>query len=154
MKNYKFKAKIEPSDGGGAFVTFPYDTEQEFGTKGKVPVQARLDGVPYTGSLMTCGGPYHQLGVLKAIRQQIGKAPGDTIEVEVWRDGTERSLDVPDALLKRMKEEELLPFFEGLSFTHRKEYCRWIGEAKKEETRLKRLEKAIEMLRKKIKTPG
>jgi uncharacterized protein YdeI (YjbR/CyaY-like superfamily) len=53
-----------------------------------------------------------------------------------------------------MKQEGLLSFFEGLSFTHRKEYCRWITEGKKEETRLKRLEKAVEMLRKKIRTPG
>jgi len=53
-----------------------------------------------------------------------------------------------------MNEEGVLPFFEGLSFTHRKEYCRWIDEAKKEETRVRRVEKAIEMLRKGIRTPG
>jgi hypothetical protein len=34
MKKYKFKAKIEAGDGGGAYVLFPYDTSQEFGTKG------------------------------------------------------------------------------------------------------------------------
>jgi uncharacterized protein YdeI (YjbR/CyaY-like superfamily) len=53
-----------------------------------------------------------------------------------------------------MKTEKLLPFFEKLSYTHRKEYCRWLTEAKKEETRQARLVKAIEMLRKGIKTPG
>ena len=52
-----------------------------------------------------------------------------------------------------MKKEGLLPFFEKLSYTHRKEYCRWITEAKKEETRSQRLEKAVEMLKKGIKTP-
>jgi uncharacterized protein YdeI (YjbR/CyaY-like superfamily) len=41
-----------------------------------------------------------------------------------------------------------------LSFTHRKEYCRWITEAKKEETRLERLEKAVEILKKGVRTPG
>ena len=56
--------------------------------------------------------------------------------------------------LRLLEKERLLPFFEGLSFTHRKEYCRWITEAKKEETRLRRLEKAVEMLRKGVKTPG
>ena len=54
---------------------------------------------------------------------------------------------------KSIKKEGLLPFFEKLSYTHRKEYCRWITEAKKEETRLRRLEKAIEMLKKGVKTP-
>ncbi len=40
MKKYKFKAKIEAGDGGGAYVLFPYDTEKEFATKRKVPVKA------------------------------------------------------------------------------------------------------------------
>jgi uncharacterized protein YdeI (YjbR/CyaY-like superfamily) len=41
-----------------------------------------------------------------------------------------------------------------LSYTHRKEYSRWISEAKKEETRQRRLEKAVEMLKKGVKTSG
>jgi hypothetical protein len=154
MKRYKFKAKIEASDGGGAYVLFPYDTEEEFATRGKVPVKATLNGMPYEGSLMTCGGSHHMLAVLKAIRQQIGKGPGDIIAVEVWKDEASRALEVPASFNKLMKEEGLLPFFEGLSHTHRKEYCRWIAEARKEETQLKRLEKAIEMLRNGVRTPG
>ena len=39
MKKYKFKAKIEAGDGGGAYVLFPYDTEKEFATQGKVSRQ-------------------------------------------------------------------------------------------------------------------
>jgi len=57
MKKYKFKAKIEAGDGGGAYVLFPYDTGTEFATKGKVPVKATFDGVPYTGSLFKYGKP-------------------------------------------------------------------------------------------------
>jgi hypothetical protein len=153
MKTYKFRAKIEPSDGGGAYVLFPYDTEAEFATKGKVPVKAKLNGVPYSGSLITCGGPHHMLAVVKAIREETGKRPGDVIDVEVWKDDGSREVEVPSAFAQLMKKEGLLPFFEGLSLTHRKEYCRWIAEAKKEETRLKRLEKAIEMLGKEVRTP-
>jgi hypothetical protein len=77
MKIYRFKAKIEAGDGGEAFVLFPYDTEAEFATKGKVPVKATLNGAPYRGSLMTCGGPHHMLAVLKgdtrANRQEAGR---------------------------------------------------------------------------------
>jgi hypothetical protein len=154
VKRYTFKAKIEAGEGGGAFVLFPYDTKAEFGTRGNVPVKATLGGVTYTGSLTACGGPHHMLGVLKAIRQQTGKGPGDMIDVAIWKDEEKRTVEVPAAFEKLMKKEGLLPFFEGLSFTHRKEYCRWVAEAKKEETRLKRLEKAIEMLRKGVRTPG
>jgi Domain of unknown function (DUF1905) len=85
MKKYKFKAKIESSDGGGAYVLFPYDTEKEFATKGKVPVNATFDGVPYSGSLIKYGNPLHMLGMPKTIREQIGKGPGDMVEVVVLR---------------------------------------------------------------------
>ena len=126
---------------------FPYDTEKEFATKGKVPVKATFDGVPYTGSLIKYGNPQHMLGVLKAIRERTGKAPGDTIEVVVWKDEPVRSLDLPPQFEELMKKEGLLPVFEKLSHTHRRQYCLWIAEAKKEETRLKRLKKGIEMLK-------
>ncbi len=154
MKKYKFKAKIEAGDGGGAYVLFPYDTGKEFATKGKVPVKATFNGVPYQGSLIKYGNPLHSLGILKAIREQIGKGPGDTIEVVVWKDEEVRTIEVPAQFENLMKKEGLLPVFKKLSYTHRKEYCRWITEAKKQETRLKRLEKAIEMLKKGVSTPG
>ena len=153
MKRYKFKAKIEAGVGGGAFVFFPYDVEKEFATNRKVAVKATLGGVPYAGSLTACGGPHHMLGVLKAIREKTGKGVGDVIEVEVWKDDAERTVEVPAKFEELMKREGLLPFFEGLSYTHRKEYCRWIAEAKKEETQLRRLAKAVEMLREGVRTP-
>jgi Domain of unknown function (DUF1905) len=86
MKKYKFEAKIEAGDGGGAYVLFPYDTQQEFATRGKIPIKATIDGVPYTGSLIKYGSPQHMLPVLKAIRAQIGKGPGDAIQVVLWKD--------------------------------------------------------------------
>jgi Domain of unknown function (DUF1905)/Bacteriocin-protection, YdeI or OmpD-Associated len=154
MNKYKFKAKIEAGGGGGAYVLFPYDTEKEFATKGRVPVKATFDGVPYTGSLVKYSNPLHMLGMLKAVREQTGKGPGDTVEVVVWKDEEVRTVELPVEFEKLMKKAGLLQVFNKLSYTHRKEYCRWITEAKKEETRLKRLEKAIEMLRKGVSTPG
>ena len=85
MKKFKFTAKIEASDGGGAFVFFPLDVEEAFGTRGKVKVKATFDGVAYEGSLLKYGFPRHVLGLLKAIRAQIGKGPGDSVEVVVWK---------------------------------------------------------------------
>ena len=64
------------------------------------------------------------LAVVKAIREETGKRPGDLIEVEVWRDYAPRTVDVPAALEKLLKKEGLLGSFEQLSATHRREYCR------------------------------
>lgn len=153
MKKYRFQAKINEADGGGAYVLFPFDVAKEFGTTGKVPVKTTFNGVPYTGSLIKYGNPLHMLPVLKAIREQSGTAPGDMVAVELWKDEEVRTLEVPAQLADAMKRQGVRPLFDRLSYTHRKEYCRWITEAKKEETRQKRLEKAVEMLKNGVKTP-
>jgi Bacteriocin-protection, YdeI or OmpD-Associated/Domain of unknown function (DUF1905) len=154
MKTYRFKARIEPGVGGGAAVPFPFSVQQEFGVRGSVPVKSTLDGVAYCGSLMKCGDGPHLLGVLKTIRDQIGKGPGDSIDVVVWKDDEVRTVAVPAEFEKLLKREKLWVDFEKLSYTHRKEYVRWIAEARKEETRQNRMAKTVTMLRNKVKTPG
>jgi hypothetical protein len=155
MKKYVFKAKLEDAKAGGhGFVYFPYDAKEEFGTRGRVAVKATFDGAAYRGSLVKYGPPQHMLPVVRGILEQIGKGAGDTIDVVVWKDEEVRTVDVPAEFEKLLKKEKLWAGFEKLSYTHRKEYCRWIAEAKKEETRQRRLEKAVEMLHKGVKTPG
>lgn len=154
MKTYTFKARIDAAMGGGAGVAFPYDVQKEFGTRANIPVNATFDGVPYRGSLVKCGPGPHVLGLLKAIRAKIGKGPGDVVEVVVWKDSQVRTVEVPDEFETLMKGEGVLPIFEELSYTNRKEYVRWVTEAKREETRQARLAKSIEMLRSGVKTPG
>jgi len=156
MKKYKFKAPIERPVGatGGTCVFFPYDVQEEFGTKGRVPVKVTFNGVPYTGSMIKYGAPQHMLPVLKGIREQTGKGPGDTIEVVVWKDESERVIMIPAALKALLKKEGPLAGFEKLSYTHRKEYVKWIEDAKKEETRQNRMAKAVAMLKQRVKTPA
>jgi hypothetical protein len=154
MKKYTFKATIQPGIGGGSGVVFPYDVEQEFGTRSAIPIKSTIDGIPYTGSLVKCGPTSHMLGVLKSIRQQIGKAPGDTVDVVLWRDEAERTVEIPADFKTLMVKHGTLAVFEKLSYTNRKEYCRWITGAKREETRQMRLGKSIEMLKTGVKTPG
>jgi hypothetical protein len=150
-KVYRFKAKIETTDGGGAFVYFPYDVQKEFGIKGRVPVNATFDGVKYTGSMVKYGDPKHMLLMLKSIRAQIGKAGGDEVEVTVQHDVSERTIAIPSDFLIALNAERLLMSFEKMSFSHRREYVMWIESAKKQETRETRIEKALEMLKAKVK---
>jgi hypothetical protein len=154
MKKYKFDAEIRAGHGGGAYVVFPYDTEKEFGTKGKVPVNATIDGVSDRGGLFAMGQPHHMLAVPKSIRDHLGKGPGDIVSIVLWKDEEPRQVEVPAAFQALMQKAGVLSFFEGLSPTHRKEYCRWITEAKKEETRARRQDKALELLKKGVRSPG
>jgi uncharacterized protein YdeI (YjbR/CyaY-like superfamily) len=55
---------------------------------------------------------------------------------------------VPVALAAALDADpEAKRLFDGLAFTHRKEYARWISEAKREETRERRVAQAVEMIR-------
>ena len=127
----------------------PFDVEEAFGSK-KPKVKALIEGVPYRGTLVRMGTECHLLLVLKSIREQAGKTFGDEVKVTVEADAEERVVAVP-AELKRVfqSEKEARAVFEKLSYTHQKEYVVWITEAKKEETRQKRIAKTIEMLKKK-----
>ena len=78
-----FDAVIRRVEGiDGAYVEIPFDVREAFG-KGRVPVSATFDGVPYAGSLVRMGTPGHILGMRKDIRAQLGKQPGDTVHVTV-----------------------------------------------------------------------
>ncbi|GAB2024271.1 DUF1905 domain-containing protein [Lactovum odontotermitis] len=89
-KKYNFVAKIQASEigKGGAYVVFPYDVREEFG-KGRVKVHATFDGEPYDGSIVNMGlenpdgSVCYILGILKAIREKIGKSVGDEVSVTV-----------------------------------------------------------------------
>ena len=148
-KKHTFTAVIQNAGGGGAFVEVPFDVEEAFGSK-KPKVKALIEGVPYRGTLVRMGTECHLLLVLKSIREQIGRTFGDEIKVTVEADAEERVVAVPAELKRAFKsEKEANAAFEKLSYTHQKEYAAWINEAKKEETRQKRIAKTIEMLKKK-----
>ena len=90
----------------------------------------------------------HVLGILKAIRNKIGKQPADVVHVEVRQDLQEYTVEVPEELLLLFAENpEIGAYFEQHAYTHRREHARYITEAKRPETRQKRAEKTVEMLR-------
>lgn len=145
-QQHTFRAVIESAGGGGAFVTIPFDVEQAFGKK-RVRVKAVIQGVPYRGSLVRMGGDCHVLGILKEIREQIGKSIGDEIEVVVEEDTQPREVEVPQDMqdaLRGYPEEEA--FFQSLSYSHQREYVRWIEDAKQASTRQRRLNQWIDLL--------
>ncbi len=155
MDIYEFDGEILKSDerGAGAFVRFPYDVMETFGTKGQVKAACEFDGVPYRGSIVNMGcGPV--IGILKSIREEIGKQAGDTVHVKLWKDDEPREVIVPPELAAAFRaNEEAKRNFDALSYSHRREFASWVYEAKKEKTRKDRAGKTIEMLEDGKKSP-
>ena len=148
----KFSAIIEDAGGGGAFVTIPFDVEQVYEKK-RVKIKALIDKEPYRGSLVRMGGPCHRLGVLKDIREMIGKTIGDKVEIVLEEDTEPRVVTIPPDLKKALKaHSKAAAFFDKLAYSHQKEYVQWIEEAKRDDTRLRRIDKMIEMLKASMKS--
>ena len=140
-----FSGRIQNAGGGGAFVEVPFDVEQVFGSK-RPKVKALIEGVPYRGTLVRMGGEHHLLIILKGIREQVGKTFGDEVKIIVEADTEPRAVEIPADLMKELKKDkDARALFDKLAYTHRKEYVRWIEQAKREETRAARVAKALEL---------
>lgn len=82
--------------------------------------------------------------VNKTIRDQIGAKQGDTVQMVMERDTEVRRVDLPEDLEQALRgKPEAKAIFDSLSYSHQKEYADWIMAAKKEETRLRRIESTL-----------
>ncbi|MDF2557428.1 MAG: hypothetical protein K0R71_1256 [Bacillales bacterium] len=147
MKLYEFDAELK-LERNGAYIEFPYDVHVEFGTKGRVAVQATFDGVPYRGSLMKMGTNCHIVGVLKEIRAKIGKGDGDMVHVTIMQDVESREKEIPEILsIEFEKCTEVKEFFNSLTDSQKNKFIDFINSAKQETTRFSRLEKVMSLLK-------
>jgi hypothetical protein len=138
---------------GERHVVVPLDAKALWG-EARPPVAGTVNGVPFRSRLMVYGGQT-VLGLTNAFRAEAGLAEGDEVEVVIDRDDAPREVEIPPALQAALDgDAKAREAFDALSFTHRREYARWIAEAKREATRDRRAAKAIELLREGVKTPG
>ncbi|MFC9893404.1 YdeI/OmpD-associated family protein [Nocardia sp. NPDC127579] len=141
----RFEATIESAAGGGAYVCVPDEVVAALGGGGRIPVRATFDGAGYTGSIVSMGeGPC--IGLLKSIRATIGKQAGETVAVTVERDTAERTVAVPDDLAAALAAVGLRAGFDGQSYSRRREQVRSVTEAKRADTRARRIDKIVEAL--------
>lgn len=141
-----FKAIIEQREGiNGAYIEIPFDVNEVFGSK-RVKVIATFDGAIYRGSIVRMSNRYI-IGIPQAIRSEIGKTFGSQIDVIIEKDLEERIIEVPTDFQAMLDNKPTAQeHFNNLSFTGKKDYIRWITEAKREATRTQRMEKSIALL--------
>lgn len=147
MGSVRFSATLVPRGPAAAIVL----DEQQVAIVGegarRFPVVATVDGYSWRTSVVRMGGEY-LLGLSRAVRLQAGVEAGATVAVALELDTAPREVEVPEALAEALAEDPAArAVFDGLAYTHRKEYARWVDEAKKEETRRRRVTQAVEMLR-------
>ena len=147
MATASFRAPLKPSGrDGGHLVEVPPKVIETLGGKARIPVTAAFNGVPYRGSIVRMVGTA-VLGVQKAIMAEAGVSVGDTLRIEIANDDAPREVELPDELAQALRGNRTArAAFEGLSYSHRREYAQHVAEAKRPETRVRRAERAIEQL--------
>lgn len=148
MAKATFRAKLRSSGsgGGGHLVEVPEHVIAKLGGRGRTPVTATFDGVPYRGSIVKMRGSM-MIGVTKAIMAEAGVQIGDTLTVAVENDDAPREVEVPVDLAKAFRgAKDGKTEWDRLAFTHQREYAEAILDAKKPETRARRIEMTIEAL--------
>jgi len=112
----------------------------------RFPVAATVNGYTWRTTVTRMRGEF-LLGFTRAVRQEAGVEAGDTVEVELDLDTAPRDVEVPAALAAALAADPTVQaVFDALAYTHRKEYARWVQEAKRDETRQRRVTKALQMI--------
>ena len=131
-------------------IPVPDEVIEALGSSKRPPVAVTINGHTYRTTAVRMGGRF--LVPLSAEnREAAGVAAGQDITVDLEADTAPREVTLPDDLSAAM-DDEVRAAYDGLSYSHRKEWVRWVEEAKKAETRTTRIEKTVAGLREGKKT--
>jgi uncharacterized protein YdeI (YjbR/CyaY-like superfamily) len=140
-----FEATVELGGKTATGIHVPDELVAALGSGNRPAVRVTIGPHSYRTTVARMGGRF--LVPLSAEnRQAAGVAAGDHVHVAIELDTAARTVELP-ADLDAALDPEGRAYFDGLAFTHRKEWVRWIEEAKKPETRASRVTKTAAALR-------
>jgi hypothetical protein len=147
MGAIRFSTRLEPR-GPAAAVVLDDDQVALVGEGAKrFPVVASVNGYTWRTSVARMGGEF-LVGLRREVREAAGVEAGDQVDISLELDEQPRDLALPDDLFAALASDaDARVKFEAMAFAHRKEYVRWVTEAKREDTRQRRVHQALEMIR-------
>ncbi len=137
---------IEPFGPAGALVLTDQQVEAIGGGK-RAPVQVSIDDRSQRLRVAVMGGR-NVIGLSKAARAALAVEIGDRVTATVRLDQAPREVPVPPALAEALAADSAAAAaYEALAFTHRREFAEWVAQAKRDQTRARRVAQALDMLR-------
>ncbi len=139
----RFRTTVELGGKTATGLQIPDEVVASLAAGKRPAVRITIGGHTYRTTVASMGGRF--LVPLSADnRAAAGVAAGDEIDVDIEADAEPREVVVPGDLAEALeKDGAARAFFATLAYTHRKEWVRWIEEAKKVETRSARVTKAV-----------
>jgi hypothetical protein len=121
-------------------VDAPRRVSDAFKKRGYVPVAGTLNGHAIRATLVPRGGGEHRLFLNGEMRKRAGVGVGDTVTISLALDTEPREIRLPDEIAEALRENDLLDAFNRLTPSDRRIALTWLTDAKKEETRNRRID--------------
>jgi Bacteriocin-protection, YdeI or OmpD-Associated/Domain of unknown function (DUF1905) len=143
----RLTATLEPRGPAGAFILTEEQVAELGAGRKAFPVRVLVNGTSLPLRLARMGGE-NMIGLARAARQQAGVEIGSSYDVEIAYDEAARTVEVPDDLAAALAADPTVDTaFAAMAVSHRKEFVRWVTEAKRETTRADRVTRTVEMVR-------
>jgi len=132
-------------DGSMCYIPVAFDPKPLFG-KLRAPVKVTLNGFTFASTISPMGHDGPCIPFRRSNREAAGLQGGETLDVTIALDTSERKVDVPADLLRELKKAKVADRWSELSYTHQKEHVDAIEQAKAADTRARRIAAAVKMV--------
>jgi hypothetical protein len=151
MTTQRFRAVLQLHGRTATGISVPPEVVEALGAGRRPPVTVTLHAPQgahtYRSTVAPMGGQ-HLVPVSAEQRAAAGVSAGDELEVELEHDSEPRVVEVPEDLAAALAEDPAARrFFDSLSYSHQRAYTLWVGDARKPETRARRVQQATTLLR-------
>ena len=143
----RFRATLETNGRTATGIEVPTSVVDALAAGKRPPVRVTLHEHTYRTTVARMGGRF-LVPVSAEVRKAAGVIAGDELDVGIELDDAPRTVDVPADLAAALAEAPAAAqAWEKLAYTHQKAWARSVEDAKKPETRARRIAAAVEALR-------
>jgi hypothetical protein len=142
----RFRAELQLDGKTATGITVPPEVLDGLAGGKRPAVRVTINGHTYPSTIGSMNG-VAKIPVSGAVRAAAHVNAGDVLDIEVETDHTPRTVEVPDDLGAALAgDPDSRAFFDGLPYSHKHAYVSWIEQAKKPETRQRRVTQTAALL--------
>lgn len=145
-KPVDFRTTILQTGKNTTGIQVPEEIVEQLGSGKRPLVRVTINTYTYRSAIAVMNGKY-MISLSAMHRQAAGVQGGENVGVTLELDVEPRAVEIPEDLKTALVDAEALDAFENSAPSMKKEYVRQVVEAKKQETRERRISKIVEKLR-------
>ncbi len=144
MRSTTYKTTIV-REGSMCYIPVPFDPAPVFGRL-RAPIKVTLNGYTFRSTIFSMEGMVG-IPLRKSNREAAGLKGGETLDIQLELDDEKREVQPPPDFVTALRAAPpAWDRWQELSYSHQREYVEALAEAKKPETRARRMEAAVKAI--------